>query len=83
MIESNRTTEQAKRDFAAGRLTHAVLIRVPMQRHAWTLRLSGKKGDSGMLLEVQTLEPKVFTSLDDAIDLLDEIGFEFEQLQVK
>lgn len=82
MIETNRTMEQARRDFAAGRLKEAVLIRVPMSRSEWTLRLAGSKGDAGMLLEVQTLQPKVFTKLDLAVKALEEIGFCFDQLKV-
>ena len=82
MIECNRTMEQAKRDFAAGRVTSAVLIRVPMSQREWTIRLFGKKGDAGMLLEVQTLAPKVFTSVDKAVQSLDEIGFAFDQLKL-
>ncbi|PWF47931.1 hypothetical protein C7C56_013270 [Massilia glaciei] len=75
--------EQAKRDFSAGRLTSAMLVRVPMSANAWTVRLSGIKGDSGMLLEVQTLDTRVFTSLDGAVRALEEIGFSFTQLKVQ
>ncbi|WP_426174755.1 hypothetical protein [Massilia sp. TWR1-2-2] len=82
MIECNRTMEQAKRDFAAGRLTGAMLIRVPMTTSDWTIRLSGAKGDAGMLLDVQTLEPYCFASLDKAVKALDQIGFSFSQLKV-
>ena len=78
----NRTMEQARRDFAAGRLKDAVLIRVPMSKSEWTLRLSGAKGDAGMLLEVQTLQPQVFTKLDQAVKALEEIGFSVELLKV-
>ena len=81
MIECNRTMEQARRDFAAGRLNAAVLVRVPMSA-AWTIRLSGARGDSGMLLALQTLEAAVFTSLDQAVQALEQIGFSFTQLQV-
>jgi hypothetical protein len=82
MIECNRTMEQAKRDFASGRLTGATLIRVPMSASEWTVRLFGPKGDAGMLLEVQTLQPHCFTSLDKAVKALDQIGFSFSQLKV-
>lgn len=81
MIECNRTMEQARRDFAAGRLTGAALLRVPMSA-AWTVRLSGAKGDAGMLLAVETLEPRVFASLDKAVRALEDIGFSFTQLKV-
>lgn len=81
MIECNRTIEQAKRDFASGRLTSATLIRVPMTSSDWTVRLSGAKGDAGMLLDVQTLEPYNFTSLDRAVKALDQIGLSFSQLK--
>ena len=83
MIECNRTMEQAKRDFASGRLTSATLLRVPMTASEWTIRLSGAKGDAGMLLDVQTLEPFNFTSLDRAVSALDQIGFSFSQLKVQ
>ena len=82
MIETNRTMEQARRDFAAGRLKEAALVRVPMSKNAWTVRLAGSKGDAGMLLEVQTLQPRIFTKLDQAIQALEEIGFSFNQLKV-
>lgn len=82
MIECNRTMEQARRDFASGRLTGATLIRVPMSASEWTVRLFGAKGDAGMLLELQTLQPQNFTSLDRAVQALDRIGFSFSQLKV-
>lgn len=82
MIECNRTMEQARRDFASGRLTGATLLRVPMSASEWTVRLFGAKGDAGMLLEVQTLQPWCFTSLDQAVAALDRIGFSFSQLKV-
>lgn len=81
MTECNRTMEQARRDFAAGRLTGAVFVRVPMSRSEWTLRLVGSKGDAGTLLEVKNLEPRVFSSLDGAVQALEEIGFSFSQLK--
>lgn len=73
--------EQARRDFAAGRLTTALFIRVPMSRGEWTIRLLGAKGDTGMLLDVKTLEPQVFKSLDSAAQALEKIGFSFSQLK--
>lgn len=82
MIECNRTMEQARRDFAAGRLTGATLVRVPMSRTDWTVRLSGSKGDAGMLLEVQTLGARRFASLDSAALALEQIGFAFDQLKM-
>ena len=83
MIECNRTMDQAKRDFSSGRLTGAVLVRVPMTRSDWTVRLSGSKGDAGMLLEVQTLGTRVFASLDSAVQAVEQIGFSFTQLKVQ
>ena len=83
MIECNRTMEQAKRDFSAGRLNTAVLIRVPMTRSDWTVRLVGAKGDAGMLLDVKTLEPQVFATLDGAVLALEKIGFSFSQLKMQ
>ena len=82
MIECNRTMEQARRDFAAGRLSAVLLVRVPMSAHAWTVRLAGAKGDAGMLLEVKTLAPQVFASLDQAVQAIEQIGFSFTQLKV-
>lgn len=82
MIECNRTMEQARRDFGLGRLTGATLVRVPMSRSDWTVRLSGAKGDVGMLLEVQTLGTHVFTSLDSAALAVEQIGFSFTQLKL-
>lgn len=82
MIECNRTMEQAKRDFASGRLSGATLLRVPMSASEWTVRLFGAKGDAGVLLAVQTLQPWCFTSLDQAVAALDQIGFSFSQLKV-
>jgi hypothetical protein len=81
MIECNRTLEQARRDLAAGRLNAAALVRVPMST-AWTIRLSGAKGDAGMLLAVHNLEPEVFTSLDKAVMALEQVGFSITQLKV-
>jgi hypothetical protein len=81
MTECNRTIEQAKRDFASGRLTSATLLRVPMTTSEWTVRLSGAKGDAGMLLDVQTLAPYCFTSVDIAVKALDQIGVSFSQLK--
>jgi hypothetical protein len=82
MTECNRTMEQAKRDFATGRLTGALFVRVPMSQAEWTLRLVGGKGDSGALLEVKNLEPRVFSTLDSAAKALEQIGFSFSQLKV-
>ncbi len=81
MVECNRTMEQARRDFSAGRLTAFMLVRVPMTRSDWTVRLSGAKGDAGMLLEVQTLSPWVFSSLDKAVQAIEQIGFLPSQLK--
>lgn len=81
-IECNRTVEQARRDFAAGKLTRALLLRVPMSRKEWTVQLSGRKGDAGMLLDLQDLSPQVFTSLDKAVATLEAIGFDVNQLQL-
>lgn len=83
MIECNRTMEQARRDFSLGLLTGAVLLRVPMSQGEWTVRIAGARGDAGMLLEVQTLEPRVFHSLDKAVAAIEQIGFSFTQLKVQ
>ncbi|MES2321397.1 MAG: hypothetical protein V4633_03970 [Pseudomonadota bacterium] len=83
MVECNRTMDQARRDFAAGRLKSAMLVRVPMQAREWTVRLSGTKGDSGMLLKVQDLQPHIFSSLDSAVQAIEQIGFSFTQLKVE
>jgi hypothetical protein len=82
MIECNRTMDQARRDFSLGLLTGAVLLRVPMSKTEWTLRLSGKRGDTGMLLDVQTLQARIFANLDSAAKAIEEIGFSFDQLRV-
>lgn len=81
MIECNRTMEQAKRDFAAGRLNGALFVRVPMSSTEWTVRLVGSKGDAGTLLDVKDLEPRVFSNLDGAVKALEQIGFSFSQLK--
>jgi hypothetical protein len=81
-MECNRTMEQARRDFAAGRLNSAMLVRVPMTATDWSVRLAGAKGDAGMLLEVKTLAPQVFRSLDQAVQALEQIGFSLTQLKV-
>jgi hypothetical protein len=73
--------EQAKRDFAAGRLTAALFVRVPMSRGEWTVRLVGSKGDAGMLLDVRNLEAQVFGTLDGAAQAVEQIGFSFSQLK--
>ncbi|QYF91742.1 hypothetical protein KY495_13135 [Massilia sp. PAMC28688] len=82
MIECNRTMEQARRDFAAGRLQGAALLRVPMRQGEWNVRLAGSKGDTGMLLDVKDLAPHVFRSLDEAVHALEQIGFSFSQLKL-
>ena len=81
MIECNRTMEQAKRDFASGRLSGALFVRVPMSSTEWTVRLVGSKGDAGTLLDVKNLEPSVFSNLDGAVKALEQIGFSFSQLK--
>jgi hypothetical protein len=83
MIACNRTMEQARRDFAGGRLTGVTLVRVPMTAGDWTVRLAGAGNDAGMLLEVKTLAPQVFTSLDQAVRAVEQIGFAFTQLKVQ
>ena len=83
MIECNRTMEQARRDFSAGRLNSAIFIRVPMTRSDWTVRLAGAKGDAGMLLDLKTLEPQVFTTLDSAVQALEKIGYSVSQLKIQ
>lgn len=82
-IECNRTMEQARRDFSSGRLSGATLVRVPMTARDWTVRLMGAKGDAGMLLDVKNLEPQVFSSLDKAVQAIEQIGFAFTQLKVQ
>jgi hypothetical protein len=82
MIECNRTIEQARRDRAAGRLSSATLLRVPMSASSWSVRLSGGKGDAGMLLSLHTLEAEQFSSLDAAVAALEKIGFAVEQLKL-
>jgi len=83
MVECNRTMEQARRDFAQGQLTSAVLVRVPMSQGEWTVRLAGTRGGAGMLLDVQTLQPSMFRSLDKAVAAIEQIGFDFTQLKVQ
>lgn len=83
MIECNRTMDQARRDFSLGRLTSAVLVRVPMSKTEWAVRLNGSKGEAGMLLEVQTLGTRIFDSLDNAALAVEQIGFSFTQLKVQ
>jgi hypothetical protein len=83
MIECNRTMDQAKRDFSLGRLSGAVLVRVPMSKTQWTVRLCGARGEAGMLLELQTLGTRVFDSLDGAARAIEQIGFSFDQLKVQ
>lgn len=83
MIESNRTMEQARRDFSSGRLTKAMLVRVPMSGTEWTIQVFGAKGDAGTLLEVKTLQPRIFANLDQAVQALEEIGLTFTQLKVE
>lgn len=82
-IACNRTMEQARRDFASGKLTGAMLVRVPMTAGDWTIRLVGAKNDAGMLLDVKTLAPQVFASLDRAVQAVERIGFSFTQLRVQ
>lgn len=83
MIVCNRTLEQARRDFAAGKISNAILLRVPMSRGEWQLQLQGARGDSGMLLAVPSLDTQVFTSLDAAVHTMEQIGFTVEQLKIK
>jgi uncharacterized protein (DUF3820 family) len=83
VIECNRTMDQAKRDFSLGRLSGAVLVRVPMSKTEWTVRLSGARGEAGMLLELQTLGTRIFNSLDSAAQAIEQIGFSFDQLKVQ
>lgn len=82
MTECNRTMEQARRDFALGRLHGAVLLRVPMSKTDWTVRLSGKRGDAGMLLDLRTLDTRVFSTLDSAAEAVEQIGFALDRLTV-
>jgi hypothetical protein len=81
MIECNRTMEQARRDYSAGKLKGTSLVRVPMSRD-WNVRLEGSKGDSGMLLDVKNLEPQLFATLDAAVKALEQIGFSVSQLKL-
>jgi hypothetical protein len=81
MIETNRTMEQARRDFSQGRLSSAVFVRVPMSASDWSVRLLGAKGDAGMLLDVKDLQPQVFKTLDSAAKAVEKIGFSFNQLK--
>lgn len=81
-IACNRTMEQARRDFAAGKLSGVLLVRVPMTSGNWTVHLAGAKGDCGMLLEIKTLAPQVFASVDLAVQAIEQIGFTFTQLKM-
>ncbi|MGZ3182155.1 MAG: hypothetical protein ACXU8N_06925 [Telluria sp.] len=80
MIECNRTMEQARRDYAAGLLKRFVFLRVPMSARDWQVRLEGRRGDAGMLLDVATLAPQTFRSLDQAVEAVEQVGFGVEQL---
>ena len=82
MVECNRTMEQARRDYAHGLLAGVAIVRVPMSRHDWNVRLTGKRGDNGMLLDVQTLHPMVFDKLDQAVKAIEQIGFRCDQLRI-
>ena len=77
----HRDQQDYGRDYGAGLLKSAVLVRVPMSRTDWMIRLLGRKGDEGMLLDVATLEPAVYRSLDRAAAALEQIGFAIERLQ--
>ena len=46
------------------------------------LEILARQKITGMLLDVQTLEPYCFASLDNAVKALDQIGFSFTQLKV-
>jgi hypothetical protein len=80
MTECNRTPDQARRDYAAGLIKSAVIVRVPMSAGEWMIRLQGRKGDAGMLLDVATLGPAVFRSLDRALGALEQMGLPVSQL---
>jgi hypothetical protein len=82
MVECNRTMEQARRDYASGLLSGVTLVRVPMQPQAWNVRLAGKRGDNGMLLDVATLQPLVFEKLDLAVKAIEQIGFRCDVLRI-
>lgn len=82
MSVCNRTLDQARRDFAAGVLKKATVLRTPMQRAQWTIHLAGRKGDAGQLLDSATLMPRVFPTLDGAARALEEIGFAVTTLSV-
>jgi hypothetical protein len=82
MSPCNRTLDQARRDFAAGVLKKAAVLRTPMQRAEWTIHLAGRKGDAGQLLDSATLAPRVFKTLDSAARALEEIGFAVTSLNI-
>lgn len=72
------TMAMAKRDFGIGYLTRWRIERVPMQ-DAWIVRLGEGNGE-GVLCDARTKKPRVFTTLDGAVNAVMAVGFEVNAL---
>lgn len=72
------TMAQAKRDFEIGYLTKYSLEREPMG-NGWRVHL-GEGMAQGYLSDARTKQPRVFKSLDSAVNALEDIGFKVHYL---
>lgn len=74
----SNTLANAKRDFSIGYLTRFRIEKSPMA-DSWMLWLGDGNG-AGWLIEARTKEPRVFKTLDSAVNTLESIGFQVLQL---
>jgi hypothetical protein len=74
------TMDQAKRDFELGYLVKYEFHRVPLDKTGWLVVLSDGS-NVGQLADARTKTPRVFKTLDAAINSVEQIGFSVDLLQ--
>jgi len=73
----NLSVAEAKRDFKRGFLKSFTLTRSAMEPGWWVL-LNDINGGQPMLTDAKTKNPRLFKSLDSAINTARDIGFKAE-----
>lgn len=73
------TLSQAKRDFSIGYLKSFRLERRPMGRN-WAVYLIAEGNGSGFLVDARRAEVREFSTLDAAVNVIEEIGFQVNAL---
>jgi hypothetical protein len=75
---TNWTLAQARRDYEIGFMSSFKLVKAPMQE-GWQILLRAGPHE-GPLVDARQKQPRVFATLDGALETLQKIGFKVEYL---